>query len=69
MSQEPPSKVIYSLKGLDLEKYERDGVDISLLMSTLRKSPTERAETNKALLLFIEEAKKNRERVTDGRHS
>lgn len=60
--EHPTKKPTYSLNGLDLKKYERDGVDISLLMSTLRASPTERAENNKAMLFFIEEAKKSREK-------
>ena len=45
---------------LNLKKYEKKGVDIGLLLSSLRKTPTERAETNKEMLKFIEEAKKAR---------
>ena len=45
--------------GLDLKKYEREGVDIGLLVSNLSRTPTERAENNRAMLEFIEEAKKN----------
>lgn len=48
---------------LDLEKYEKDGVDIGLLMSSLARTPTERAETNRAMLEFKEEARKAREKV------
>ena len=36
------------------------GVDMGLLLSSLRKTPTERAETNKEMLKFIEEARKAR---------
>jgi hypothetical protein len=43
-----------------LKKYEKDGVDIGLLISSLAKTPTERAETNKELLKFKEEARKAR---------
>ena len=48
---------------LDLKKYEREGVDISLLTSSLTRTPTERAETNRKLLEFMEEAKKARAKL------
>jgi len=49
----------------ELKKYEAEGVDIGLLLSSLSKSPTERAETNKELLKFKEEAKKARAKLID----
>ena len=68
MRQKQTSKQpVYSVNGLDLKKYERDGVDISLLTASLRYSPTERAENNKAMLLFIEEAKRAREKNHNAR--
>jgi AbrB family looped-hinge helix DNA binding protein len=56
-----------SVTKLDLKKYEADGVDIGLLISSLAKTPTERAETNKELLKFIEEAKKARKKLSNAR--
>lgn len=44
----------------ELKKYEDEGVDMSLLFSNLSRTPTERAESNKELLKFIEEAGKAR---------
>ena len=43
----------------DFEKYEAQGVDISLLTATLRMTPTERAQNNKALIGLWEEAQKH----------
>lgn len=43
-----------------LKKYEEAGIDIGLLRSSLERTPTERAETNRALLEFAEEARKAR---------
>lgn len=57
------------LNQLDLEKYERQGVDISLLMANLKRTPTERVEINKEMLKFIEEARKSRERLSNNAHS
>ena len=54
------------VKKLDLKKYERQGVDIGLLFSTLSKTPTERAEDNRALLGFIKEARKSRIKSSNG---
>lgn len=45
-----------------LKKYEEAGIDIGLLRSSLEKTPTERAETNRALLKFTEEARRAREK-------
>ncbi len=43
----------------DFKKYEEQGVDISLLTSNLRRSPTERLEGNIEMLKLIEQAQKN----------
>jgi hypothetical protein len=50
----------------ELKKFEREGVDIGLLVSSLLKTPTERAKTNRALLEFKEEARKAREKIRHG---
>jgi hypothetical protein len=49
--------------GFDCEKYEADGVDIGLLLGSLNRSPTERAESNKSMISFFEEAQKAREKI------
>ena len=51
------------LKKLDLKKYEQQGVDLSLLLSSLRSTPTERVENNKAMLLLVEEVRKNKKKA------
>lgn len=56
LSQQP----VYSVKGLNLKKYEREGVDISLLIATLGNTPTERLENNLEFLKFMNEAEKSR---------
>lgn len=43
---------------LDLGKYEREGVDISLIRANLALSPTERLRNNKKLLSLIEQTHK-----------
>ncbi len=44
-----------------VKKCEADGVDLGLLMSSLKRTPTERAQVNRFLLEFKEEARKARE--------
>lgn len=56
---EKQRKTIQLPAGFDLKKYDDMGVDISLLLATLRKTPTERCQDNEAMLAFIQEAKKN----------
>lgn len=52
-----------NLEGLDFERYKREGVDIGLILYNLKRSPTERLETNLVMLDFIEEARKAREKL------
>ena len=61
------SKRIELPPDFDIKKYEAQGVDISLLASSLKKTPTERLEDNKELLKFISEAKKAREKASHGK--
>ena len=56
-------KIIYSIdedKSPDLKKYEDWGIDISLLISSLNQTPTERLKTNNELLRFMDEVQKIR---------
>ncbi len=48
-------------EGFDYKKFEAAGVDIGLLLGSLNKTPTERAESNKSMISFAEEARKARE--------
>lgn len=41
------------IKLLDLRKYADQGVDISLLVASLRKTPTQRIDDNNAMLEFV----------------
>ena len=61
--QHNPLPADHPLRKLDLEKYEREGVDLSLLLSNLKKTPTERAENNKAMILFVEAVRKNQKKI------
>ncbi len=58
MSDSEDKKITFP-PDFDFEKYERLGVDISLLTSSLRRTPTERLESNIQLLKLIEQAQKN----------
>lgn len=47
-----------SVVGLDLKKYAADGVDISLISSNLKMTPTERLRNNKKMLDLIDHVQK-----------
>lgn len=51
-----------NMKDLDLREFEKWGIDINLLVSSLNKTPTERVEINNDLLRFKDEAKRAREK-------
>ena len=63
--QKQKSKRIVLPDGFNYQKYEADGVDIGLLMSSLNRSPTERAECNKSMISLVEEARKSREKYSN----
>lgn len=50
----------YSAKGVDLKEYEDWGIDISLLIYSLNRTPTERVEDNNQLLRLVDELAKSR---------
>jgi len=45
---------------LDLKKYERQGVDISLIWSNFQRTPAERLQSNKNLLELIDHFQKKK---------
>ena len=49
----------WNLSHLDMKKYEREGVDISSIISHLNMTATERLENALAFLKFVAEIRKN----------
>lgn len=54
------SPVNFSIEGLDLKKYEAEGVDISLITSNLQLSLSQRLKKNMQMLDLINQVRKQK---------